>query len=103
MMGGAKAIAASTQGTEVLNDIGTVVAELTPSWYSLHPLTEGQVPEFTIVNPLPAVNVVEALSTFPMTRELRLGVIDATDELDWNAVDPPVDVTGLVVDAPFIS
>jgi hypothetical protein len=98
---GAKAIADSTHGTDTLNEIGTVVADPTPTWYSLHPLTEVQVP--TRVYPEPAVDVVEPPSVFPMTTELRPGVIDGTDELDRLVEELPVDVTGLVVDTPLIS
>jgi hypothetical protein len=84
-----------------LNDIGTVVADPTPSWYSLQPATELQAAPR--VYPEPAVNVVEPPSAFPMTTELRAGVMDATEEPVWLAVEPPVDVTGLVVVAPLSS
>jgi hypothetical protein len=77
------------------------VAELTLTWYSLQPLTVPQAA--SRVYPEPAVVVVDALSTFPMTTELRPGVIDATDVLDWLEAEPPVDVTGLVVETPLIS
>jgi hypothetical protein len=55
------------------------------------------------VYPTPAVDVVEPLSTFPITTEFRPGVMDVTDELDWLTVEPPVDVTGPLVETPLIS
>ena len=42
---GAKAMAASTHDAEGLIDIGTVVADPTPVWYSPHPATELQLPD----------------------------------------------------------
>ena len=57
------------------------------------------------VNPLPAVKeeVLEDVSAFPITNELALGVKEVTA----GAVEPveelPVEVDGLVVEAPLIS
>jgi hypothetical protein len=81
--------------------VGTVVADPRPTWYSLHPFTE--LHAALRVYPEPAVEVAEPLSTFPITIELGPGVIDATAVLAWLELEPPVDVTGLVVETPFIS
>ena len=100
---GAKEIADSTQGADTPRVNGTVVAEPTPVRYSPHPYTEEQVP--LSVNPLPAVKeeVLEDVSAFPITNELALGVKEVTA----GAVEPveelPVEVDGLVVEAPLIS
>ena len=57
------------------------------------------------MNPLPAVKeeVLEDVSAFPITNELALGVKEVTA----GAVEPveelPVEVDGLVVEAPLIS
>jgi len=76
-----------------LRVIGAVVAVETPVWYSLHPYTDLHVPEFAIVKPDPAVRVVEVVSTFPMTMELRPGVNEATEA----PVEPPLELPVCVV------
>ena len=100
---GAKEIADSAHGADAPRVKGTVVAELTPVCDSLHPLTEVQVP--TSVYPLPAVNeeVPEPVSVLPITNELALGVKEVTDGVVEPAEELPVDVDGLVVEAPLIS
>jgi len=46
------------------------------------------------VYPEPAVEVAEALSTFPMTTEFSAGVMEVTDVPAWLVEEPPVEVTG---------
>src|SRR5467141_2656949 len=89
MMGaGPKDIADSTQPVEALSVDGTVVAEPTPSWYSLHPwaalfASHPLAPAATVVYPDPAVYFVapEAVSTLPRTNELVAGVKEPTAAL----------------------
>jgi hypothetical protein len=79
-----------------LSVIGAVVALDTPVWYSLHPYTDVHVP--TAVNPVPAVRVVEDVSVFPMTIELRPGVKDVTEGVVEPAAELPVPVVMPVVE-----
>jgi hypothetical protein len=52
------------------------------------------------VNPAPAVRVVEDVSVFPMTMELRPGVNDVTDALVDPAEELPVPMVIPVVEKP---
>ena len=57
------------------------------------------------VNPLPAVKeeVLEDVSAFPITNELALGVKEVTETAVEPVEELPVEVDGLVVEAPLIS
>src|SRR6267142_7185108 len=92
---GAKDIADSTQLVEALSVKGTVVAEPTPSWYSLHPraallASQPLAPAATVEYPAPTVYVVppEAVSTLPRTNELEAGVKEPTAALVEPALLP---------------
>ncbi len=89
-MGGANEIADSTHGELTLSVNGTVVDDPTPVWYSPHPKTELHVA--ASVNPLPAVKEPRggAVSEFPMTIELVLGVKAVTEEVVEPAEELPV-------------
>jgi len=100
---GANDIADSAHGADTPRVKGTVVAELTPVWDSAHPYAELQVP--LSVYPPPAVKeeVLEEVSVLPITNELALGVKEVTDGVVEPPEELPVEVNGLVVEAPLIS
>ena len=100
---GANDIADSAHGADTPRVKGTVVADPTPVWYSPHPYAELQVP--LSVYPLPAVKeeVAEEVSAFPITNEFALGVKEVTEGVVDPAEELPVEVDGLVVEAPLIS
>ena len=107
---GAKDIADSTQLVEALSVKGTVVAEPTPSWYSLHPwaallASHPLAPAATVVYPAPTVYFVapEAVSTFPTTSEFEAGVKEATEADVEPPADCPVDVCKPVLVTPLTS
>jgi len=79
---------------------GTVVAEPTPACDSPHPYTEEQVP--LSVYPLPAVKEeeLEAVSAFPITNELALGVKEVTARDVEPEEELPGDVAKPCVIAP---
>jgi hypothetical protein len=56
------------------------------------------VPAFAIVNPEPAVRVVEVVSVFAMTIELRPGVNDEVAALVEPTIELPVPVVMPVVE-----
>ena len=98
---GWKDTADSTHGPAGEIDIGTVVAEETPVWYSPQPDTELQLPER--VYPDPAVYVVEVVSVFPITTEPVAGEIDGTEVPVWLVLDAPTEARSPVAVTPLIS